>query len=99
VKLTIGPLFGNLNGAMRRCLANRLLARALISGHVVRMFHAAFANQNKIIDVGGYFPPRAINLPLNHLPIISRKRHSSLCITGVVSVYRLVGFDENNCEK
>jgi hypothetical protein len=55
VKLTIGPLFGNLNGAMRKCLANRLLARALISGHVVRMFHAAFANQIKIIRVGGYF--------------------------------------------
>src|SRR5450631_4347110 len=98
VKLTIGPSFGSLNGVARKCLANRLLARAFMSGHVVRMFHAAFVNRTKIIHVGGCFPQCVINLPLNHLPIVSRKRSSSLCITGIMSVNRLGGFDEKGCE-
>jgi hypothetical protein len=89
VKLTIGPWFSSLNGAVRKCLANRLLARAFIADHVVRMFHAAFANQTIIIHVGDRFPRVNDRLLLKHLPIASRKRRSSLCITSdIISVYR-----------
>ena len=57
--------------------------------HVACCFRKSDQNHPR----GGCFPPRVIGLPLDHLPIASRKRHSSLCITVIVPVYRLGGFD------